>query len=333
MDRGLIDVHSHHYPREYLDACMRPDSGFDFYVRDDNRLVVLQDGAVALAAPQPMPSLNDRLEMMDEANVTTQVLSLSAPNVFAMPMRIRRQLATELNDLFSDLAIQSGGRLKVFVSLPLPDIPIALAEVARALELPHVVGIVLCTTIAHRTLDDPMFTPLWDELSQREVVVFVHPTTPCCTDGLREYALSLVLDFMAETTNAIGRLLFSGTFERYRGIRWIFPHAGGTVPYVVHRFDNYATQFPECRQNIKQRPSETLRTLSFDTVTTHAPALRCAFETLGPARFVFGTDYPHVPGGLEVFINTLRAAGLDDEALRSVGSRNAERLLRLPAPA
>ena len=48
---GLVDVHAHHYPDAYLDACRRADSGFTHYVRDDGRLVVLQDGAVALAVP------------------------------------------------------------------------------------------------------------------------------------------------------------------------------------------------------------------------------------------------------------------------------------------
>lgn len=325
----LIDVHAHHYPDVYLDACRRPESGFEHYVRDDGRLVVLQDGAVALAAPQPMPDLADRLAMMDDARVGRQVLSVSAPNVFSMPRALRVPLSRDLNDVCTDLAAGAGDRLRVFATLPLPDVDAALAELDRALAMPHVAGVMLCTTIARRPLDDPLFVPLWEELSRRNVVTFVHPTTAACTDGIREYALSLALDFMAETTNAIARLLFSGTLERYPGIRWLFTHAGGTVPYVVHRFDNYATLFPECRQHIERRPSETLRTLHYDTVTTHVPALRCAFETLGTERFCFGTDYPHVPGGLQVFVDTLEDAGLDGRAHAAVARGNAVALLGL----
>ena len=331
MSTPLLDVHAHHYPDEFLDACRRPESGYDHYLRDDGRLVVLQDGAVALAAPQPMPSLEHRLTMMDEAGVDRQVLSVSAPNVFAMQPGLRIPLSRDLNDVCSDLAARARGRLKVFATVPLPSVDEALEELDRALALPHVVGVMLCTTIARRTLDDPAFTPFWEELDRREAVAFVHPTTGCCTDGVREYAISLALDFMAETTNAIARLIFSGTFERFPRIRWVFTHAGGTVPFLVHRFDNYATMFPECREHIERRPSDTLRTLHFDTVTTHVPALRCAFETLGHERFVFGTDYPHVPGGLQVFVDTLEQAGLDAEAHAAVANGTAARLLGIDA--
>jgi aminocarboxymuconate-semialdehyde decarboxylase len=325
----FVDVHSHHYPDAYLDACRRADSGFDHYVRDDGRLVVLQDGAVALAVPQPLPDLDHRLRLMDDAGVEVQVISVSAPNVYRLPAPTRIPLTRDLNDQVNALAADAGGRLRLFVSLPLPDVTAALEELDRALALPNAVGVVLTSTIDRRTLDDPLFTPLWEELSRREALVFVHPTTGCCTDGVREFALSLALDFLAETTNAIGRLLYSGTFERYPGIRWIFTHLGGTTPFLVHRFDNYANQFPEAREHITGRPSDTLRRLYYDTVTTHPAALRCAFDTFGPERFVFGTDYPHVPGAFQVFVDTLDASGLSAEQRDLVGRATAAGLLGL----
>ena len=327
MSGGLIDVHSHHYPDGYLDACRRSDSGLEHYVRTDGRLVVLQDGAVAAAVPQPLPSMDHRVAMMDEVGVEVQVMSVSAPNVFRLPGDVRVPLTRDLNDEFEDLVGASGGRLRFFASLPLPDIDASLAELDRVLGRPGVVGVMLCTTVDRRTLDDGHFGPLWEELSRRRAVAFVHPTTACSTDGLCDFALSLALDFLAETTNAIGRLIYSGTLERYPDIRWIFSHLGGTVPFVHHRFDNYAGQFPEIRRNITRRPSEQLRDLYFDTVSTHAPAMRCAFETFDIAKFVFGTDYPHVPGGLRPFVETLEAAGLPPDDLAAVSQHNATALL------
>jgi aminocarboxymuconate-semialdehyde decarboxylase len=325
----LIDVHSHHYPDSYLAACRRRDSGFEHYTRDDGRLVVLQDKAVALAVPQPLPDLAHRLRLMDETGVETQILSVSAPNVFALPTALRLPLTRDLNDEIAAIASSSSGRLRLFASLPLPDVDAALTELDRVARLDAVVGVVLCSTIARRTLDDPLFVPVWTELSRRETVVFVHPTTGCCTEGVREFALSLALDFLAETTNAIGRLVYSGTFERFPGIRWIFSHLGGTTPFLVHRFDNYAAQFPEARRHITRRPSEYLRELTYDTVSTNVPALRCAFSTFGSGRFVFGTDYPHVPGGLGVFAEALRAAGLAPDEEVGVEHLNARELLGL----
>lgn len=107
------------------------------------------------------------------------------------------------------------------------------------------------------------------------------------------------------------------------------PRLGGTTPFVVHRFDNYARQFPEARANITEPPSEYLRRLSFDTVSTHAEAMRCAFATFDPGQFVFGTDYPHVPGGLQIFVDTLRAASLSPSDQARVAHQNATTLLNI----
>ena len=247
-------MHSHHYPDSYLDACRRPDSGFTHYYRDDGRLVVLQDGGVALAVPQPLPPLEHRIDLMDQAGVDVQVLSVSAPNVFRFSEDVRIPLTRDLNDEYSDLAAGSDGRLRIFISLPLPAIDAALEEFDRALALPYVVGVVVCSNIDRINLDDERFSPIWEELSRRRATVFCHPTVACCTDGLREYAMSLAMGFMADTMFAVGRLAYAGTFDRFPGIRWIFTHLGGTIPFVLPRYDNYYKQFPECRENL-ERPA------------------------------------------------------------------------------
>jgi aminocarboxymuconate-semialdehyde decarboxylase len=331
MTTGLIDVHSHHYPDSYLDACRRPDSGFTYYTRRDGRLIVLQDGGVGLAVPQPLPPLEHRIEMMDAAGVDVQVLSVSAPNVFRFPESLRIPLTRDLNDEFSELAGTAGGRLRVFVSVPLPAIDAALEELDRALALPHAVGVVVCSNIDRINLDDERFAPVWEELSRRGTTVFCHPTVACCTDGLREYAMSLAMGFMADTMYALGRLAYSGTIDRFPGIKWIFTHLGGAVPFVLPRYDNYYKQFPECSERIDRPPSEIMRDVYYDTVTMHVPALRCAIDTLGVDRLVFGSDYPHVPGGIDRFVTVLNSVGLTEQELTRIGRTTAEELLGLEA--
>lgn len=328
---GLIDVHSHDYPDSYLDACRREDSGFTHYYRDDGRLIVLQDGGVALAAPQPLPPPEHRIGMMDDAGVDVQVLSVSAPNVYRFPASIRIPLTREVNDEFADRVAGSAGRLRMLVSLPLPDVDEALTELDRALALSGAVGVVLCSNIDGMMLDDERLAPLYEELSRRGTTVFVHGNVPCSTEGLREYAMALAMGFMADPLIAIGRLVYSGTIDRYAGIRWIFTHLGGTVPFVLPRYDNYYKQFPENREKISRPPTEIIRELYFDTCTMHPPALRCAVDTLGADRLVFGSDYPHVPGGIDRFVDILNSIGLSEGELAMIGSSTAAGLLGMEA--
>ena len=159
--------------------------------------------------------------------------------------------------------------------------------------------------------------------------MFCHPTVACCTDGLREYAMSLAMGFMADTMYAVGRLAYAGTIDRFPGIRWIFTHLGGTIPFVLPRYDNYYTQFPECSEKIDRPPSEIMRDVYYDTVTMHAPALRCAIDTVGVDQLVFGSDYPHVPGGIDRFVTVLNSVGLSEHELDRIGRRTAAGLMGL----
>jgi aminocarboxymuconate-semialdehyde decarboxylase len=144
--------------------------------------------------------------------------------------------------------------------------------------------------------------------------------------------MSLAMGFMADTMFAVGRLAYAGTFDRYSGIRWIFTHLGGTIPFVLPRYDNYYRQFPECREHISRPPSEILRELYYDTCTMHAPALRCAVDTLGAERLLFGSDYPHVPGGIDRFVTVLNSIGLSADELATIGRRTAAGLIGLEEP-
>ena len=271
--------------------------------------------------------------MMDEAGVDMQVLSVSAPNVFRFPEALRVPLTRDLNDEFSDLAGGAGGRLRVFASLPLPAVDAALEELDRALALPHVVGIVVCSNIDRINLDDERFSPVWEELSRRGTTVFCHPTVACCTDGLREYAMSLAMGFMADTMFAVGRLAYAGTFDRFPGIRWIFTHLGGTIPFVLPTLRQLLPAVP--RVPGEDRPARRRRSCESCTTTPctmHAPALRCAVDTLGTERLVFGSDYPHVPGGIDRFVTVLNSVGLSADELAMIGRGTAAGLIGLEEP-
>ena len=75
-------------------------------------------------------------------------------------------------------------------------------------------------------------------------------------------------------------------------------------------------------------PSTYVRGLVFDTASTHRPALVCARDTFGAGRLVFGSDYPHVPGGSGPYLEALDALETTGEAYSQLVGGRAAALLR-----
>ena len=67
--------------------------------------------------------------------------------------------------------------------------------------------------------------------------------------------------------------------------------------------------------------------LVFDTASKSRAALGCAAEALGTDRLVFGTDYPHIPGGSGPYLEALEVLDLDPDELTELLGGRARHLL------
>ena len=96
-------------------------------------------------------------------------------------------------------------------------------------------GVVMLTNIAGTYMGDPSFDPVLAELHRRRATVFIHPTSPACHECVSMGYPRPMIEFPFDTTRAVTNLALNGAFERYEGIRWIIPHAGGTLPFLSAR--------------------------------------------------------------------------------------------------
>src|ERR1700722_18804696 len=201
---------------------------------------IVSPGFVAeLHARLQPPTLNwtpqRSIEDMARGGVATAITSVTTPGVGIGDHEQGRRLARESNDYAARLAADYPGRFGIFVAVPLPHIEASLREIEYGLDVLEADGIALFTSYRDTWLGAPAFEPVMAELDRRKALVFVHPEAPLCCRGLLPGVHEHVLEYGFDTTRAITRILFSGTAVRYRDIRWIFSHGGGTTPFLAER--------------------------------------------------------------------------------------------------
>ena len=128
-------------------------------------------------------------------------------------------------------------------------------------------------------LDDPDLDPFWELASARGATIFVHPHYICGDERLAGYDLINAVGRLADSTIAIGRLLFSGHLTRFPGMTLVLSHGGGALPYALGRLKRNRAIHPEYAD-----PGGGFRRLYFDTVLFEPLALRFLCDVAGPTR-------------------------------------------------
>jgi len=274
-----IDVHHHTIPTVYRDA------------------LAARDIVAAGGRDLPEWSADLSLGVMDRNGIATSVLSVSAPGVHFGDDGEARQLARRCNEASAELVAAHPTRSGFFASLPLPDVDGSVAEVAHALDDLGADGVVLLSSHSDGSyLGDPRFDGVLAELDRRSAVVFVHPVAPAFSGEIRVDIPAFAMEFTFDTTRAASNLAYTGALERHPNIRFLLAHAGGTVPYLVRRFDLLWFTDDALVERAPKGGSAYLRSLYYDTALSANPnALTSLTELVGADHILFGSDYPFAP--------------------------------------
>jgi aminocarboxymuconate-semialdehyde decarboxylase len=298
----IVDVHAHYYPGLYLDYIGRPD---------------LPPAAAAALGHQ---SIDERLALLDRVGIDTQVLSISQAQPYLPEPRDGAEAAKLLNELFVALCEAHRGRFATFAALPLPHIEESLAEIARTMDSSSVVGVTIGCSIAGRQIDDPAFEPVFEDLDRRGSTVFLHPVGQENLPWLAGHNLAWLVGAPFEDTVAALRLVLADVPGRYPNLRFIVPHLGGTIPFLLARVTRKSTD----------EITKGLRSLYYDTVSGSTEAVVCACEAFGAERLLFGTDYPYCDDReFERHLSYLDECGLDEAVRDHVRGGGAAKLLGL----
>ena len=100
------------------------------------------------------------LSFMDDAEIDVAVTSISSPGVHVGDDARARSLARRCNELSAELVQTRPDRFGGFACVPLPDVDGALAEVAYALDVLKLDGVVLFSNARGIYLGDPETTTI-----------------------------------------------------------------------------------------------------------------------------------------------------------------------------
>ena len=154
--------------------------------------------------------------------------------------------------------------------------------------------------------------------------VFWHPVGQDDTPWLAGHNLAWLAGAPFEDTAAALRLILAGVTDRYPRIRFIVPHLGGTIPFLLARVTRKSTA----------EITGGLRSMYYDTVSGSPDALTSACRAFGTDRLLFGTDYPYCSEQeFRHHLGYLSESGLNTDELRQVQGGTAAALLLPGHPA
>jgi len=271
-------------------------------------------------------SVNRTLDDMGKAGVATAMLSVTTPQATFADGPNARRIARECNEYAARLSRDHPGRFGSFAMLPLQDTEGALRELEYAMDTLKADGIGLLTSYGDKWLGHARYAPVMDELNRRKAILYTHPTAADCCRNVLADVPPTVIEFGTDTTRTITDIIFSGTAARCPDVKFIFSHAGGTLPFLTERLLKVPVLDPKLAARVPRGVLFELQRFHYDTAwSAHPMALASLMKLVDVSQVLFGSDYPYRTG--EDHVKGIVAYGYSNADLRAIGRDNALRLM------
>ena len=291
----IIDVYNHFIPHKLFE-----------------RLGDLIPGHIVLKAFRQLPTLWDieaRLRLLDQFDDVRQVLSLANPPIEMMgPPDGTPEVARIANDGLAELCRIYPERFPAFIaSLPMNNVPAALAEIERAIGTLGARGIQVFTSVLGTPLSAPQFRPIFQAMARHDLPVWIHPIRgpnfpDYTSESQSEAEIWFSFGWPYETTAAVTRLIYSGIYDELPELKIITHHMGGMIPFFAGKitlgfsqiFFGTTDRNPVAEQSgLKRKPLEYYKLLYADTALNGAIGpTRCGHDFFGTDHCLFATDAP-----------------------------------------
>jgi aminocarboxymuconate-semialdehyde decarboxylase len=306
-----IDLHTHILPREWPDLDAK--YGYPGFIRLDHyqpccaRMMI--GDRVFREITDNVWEPSRRLEEMDEAGVSMQVLS-TVPVMFsywAKPADAL-DLSRRLNDHIAEIVRANPTRFTGLATIPLQDPDLAAQELERCIRELGLRGAQIGTHVDANqhvgrldtlNLDNASLQPVWTAAEQLGAAIFVHPWDMVGKERMPKYWLPWLVGMPAETSLAICSMIFGDVFARFPKLRVAFAHGGGAFPFTIGRIEHGFHVRPDLVATDNQTNprsylarGETPAHFYVDSLVHDRDALRLLITLFGTRRVALGSDYP-----------------------------------------
>jgi len=260
--------------------------------------------------------------------VDIRAFSLTNPMVYWAPPMFGLKLSRTFNDACAAGHRIYPDRIIGAIMLPMQAPDLAVTELERASTLPGMRAVYMAMHVGGRNLDDRALWPVFERCEALGLPVCLHPVNPCCTERMRDFHMRNLFGNPYEAGIAAASLIFGGVLDAFPDLDFVLPHAGGTFPWLIGRFDRGIEVRGELK-HMKRPASAYLRRFYYDTISHHPGIMRALIDLVGADRVLIGSDYNFDVGYQRPTDFVDRIPGLTPRERDLVFGENAARLLRL----
>ncbi len=292
-----IDFHAHLTPQCFWHATQGSGDWHSLRRENDARgreILVVGDRRGQLP-PKSSWTPEQRLSDMDSLGVDIHVVSpYSGFYNYELDTDLAVATSRESNDEISQMMKSWPDRFAGLATLPMQDVPAAIAELERVMVDLSFKGAVIDDKINDKLLDEPEFLPFWKAAEQLGAFILFHQGGDTIVDRrIQRYHLPNSVGNLADRTITFASLVMGGVMDACPDLRICLSHGGGFACYGAGRMDRGWERIPEADRLAALPPSQYLNRFYYDSIVYTEQSLRFLIDSVGVERVVFGTDWPY----------------------------------------
>ena len=271
-----------------------------------------------------LTDIGTRRADMDAMGVDIQAVSPSPTQYYSWAEPDLAQLISDRqNDAIEALCAADPARFIGLGSVSMQHPTLAARQLESLMRKRGFKGVEISSRADEVDIADRRFDPFWAKADALGAVVFIHPWGTTLGTRLSSHYLMNTIGQPFETTVCLSKLIFGGTFDRYRRLKIIAAHGGGYLPLYTGRSD-HARAVRADVSGCECRPSDYLKRIWFDSVVYDPESLERLIDAVGIGQVLLGTDYPFDMGHYDPASLLER---LDPESQRMLLGESAAALL------